>query len=174
MSGDDNGKKRKNITHQQFYQLCSWLQANAERLMREKPKYAEAAVQAEEELGFAVSSAHTLKEAMDTTHVLWDSPAPGGPIKREEAAKLAELAQRTTRRVDDLERLHGEDATKAKRLEADVAWLRALVHHLYRKLGEKPPQGYVLPPFERDIQLVPGGDQLSHPSQTVSRKGGER
>jgi hypothetical protein len=136
---EEGKKKPARLNHTQFYNLCGWLQSNAERLMKEKPTYTGAARQAAAHLGLDVSDS-TLKEAMGVTNVKWETPALGGPMTKVTAKELMRRIQESEDRI--------------KRLEAEAAWTRALVHNLYHELGTKPPIGYQIPPKDAVLSVL--------------------
>jgi hypothetical protein len=153
-AAQQSGRAKVNrLNHGQFYKLCVWVSSNAEQLMKDRPMYKVAAEQATKELGFMVSPTSSLLEAMRETNVTWETPVKGGMGSRKRLEGDFQRAREETAR-------HKERIIK---LEADMAWMRALVHQLYHKLGEKPPAGYQLPPMGRC-------EIISHPAQTVSHK----
>jgi len=117
---------KRRVTHEQFYHLTQWLGTHAEPLKKECPSYRLAAQQASVDLGFPLST-DSLEAAIAATGITWERSPHGGGLPKG----------------------------KTKQLEAEIAVLRGLVHHLYRELGAKPPSGYLLPtPKDNNLHVI--------------------
>jgi hypothetical protein len=127
--------KRRALTRAQNYQLTEAIKARAEIIKQERPSWAQLTRQLCEALKFSTAES-AVQEICGLIGLTWEMPTAAG----------AGAKSRLYGRLEAVEKAAAEARQRVEKAQADADVLRALVHHLYEQVGEKPPAGYTIPP----------------------------
>jgi hypothetical protein len=132
------------LTFQEKWAVANYLKNHEEAIRQRRPLFRELAEEVTKGTGIAVNERVVRNLCVDI-NITWEAR-----IDHPRYRKPQEQIKALEEKAATLE-------ATARRLEAEVAVLRGLVHHLYRELNAKPPLGYVLPNGRTDQIAVATG-----------------
>ena len=127
------GKKEEaRLTFQEKWAVANHLKNKEETIRQRRPLFRELAEEVSKETGVAVNERVVASLCRDIG-ISWEAR-----IDHPRYCRPQEQMKALEERTAALEE-------KDRQLEAEVAVLRGLIHHLYAELNARPPAGYLLP-----------------------------
>ena len=137
------GKKEETrLTFPEKWAVANHLKNIEETIRQRRPLFRELAEEVSRDTGIAVNERVVASLCRDIG-ISWEARIDH-PRYRRPQEQIKALEERAAALED-----------KDRQLEAEVAVLRGLVHHLYAELNARPPTGYLLPNGRCDQNALP-------------------